>query len=119
MKINLCLSFISMGNAQERRFPTSAPLYIKSAVADGSTVVASLTPGAPTTGDITAPTVVQYVPVPVLRKEETLLTRVLLKLVPPEGEGWKLYEKSYGDVYNRDPSKMYWARDLCNADFKN
>lgn len=54
-----------------------------------------------------------------LKKGETLLQRVIVKLEPPEGEGWKLYEKCYDSIYDRNPSKMYWSRKLNPDDFED
>lgn len=116
------LSFNRMGNAQQHDRVASfkrPPFAVEYTAAPVSSVVADITPGAPTTGDVpaTPTTVVFTVPVPMLRKEEKLLTRVIVKLQPPEGEGWKLYEKSYGSVYHRDHTKMYWSRELTEDDF--
>ncbi len=109
-----------MGNAHEVRTLTMVPINQppKSTGVDVSGILATLTPGAPTVCDRNpAATAVVYAPLPVLRKEEKLLQRVIVKLVAPEGKGWKLYEKSYGSIYERDHTKTYWARNLNEDDF--
>jgi hypothetical protein len=107
-----------MGNAQQPpRVVKRPPFCVEYTPTPVSGVVANVTPGAPTAGDLPASATTVIYTVPVLKKNEALLTRVIVKLVPPEGEGWKLYEKSYGDVYNRHHTNMYWSRELKQSDF--
>lgn len=112
-----------MGNEQQRQRAVHTHKRVPFAIEYTATpvpgVATSVTPGAPGASDLSpaSTTVVTAVPVPVLKQGETLLTRVIVKLEPPEGEGWTLYQKSYGSIYKLDHTKVYWSRELNEDDF--